>query len=105
MHIIAQKDRRERRESGENVTEVVEMIYSQVRLMATYLNQALEHSSIQGEKDEMNKAYCPQETFLRVCGGSQGNSLWEVFSGWWGVRNGVGRKGNNLKGGKTWELV
>lgn len=74
MHIITQKDRRERYESGEKVTEVEEMIYSQVRLIATCLNQALEHSSSQGEKVEMNKAYCPQETVLGVCGVAHGNT-------------------------------
>lgn len=75
MNIITQKNRREIYESGEKVTEVEEMTYSQkVRLMATCLNQALEHSGNQGEKDEVNKTSRPQETFLRVCGGAQENT-------------------------------
>jgi len=46
MYIIMQKDRKEGYESGRKVIEVEEMIFSQkVRLMATCLNQALEHSS------------------------------------------------------------
>ena len=66
-----------------------------VRQVPTCLRQALERSRSPGGKDKVIKeAYCPRETFFRVCGGARGNTPQpEGFSGCQEV--GVGQEGRN----------
>lgn len=76
-----------------------------VRPVPTYPRHALERSRSPGGKDKVIKeAYCPRETFFRVCGGARGNtpqqpegSIFRVSRG----RSRAGRKGCNPRGHKT----